>query len=55
MEKYTMEYSNIHPTRCNVTQFIWKLLYMFCVVPSAIIWSTNKCVYSIWCLSHCNG
>ena len=27
-------FSNIYPTRCNVTQFIyiWKLLYMFRVV-----------------------
>jgi len=47
-------YSNIYPTRCNFTQFIyiWKLLYMFRVVPPPIITSANNCVYSIWYLSH---
>ena len=36
-------YSDIYPTRCNVTQFIyfWKLLYMFWVVLSPIIRSTT--------------
>ena len=36
--------------------FIWKLLYMFRVVPSPIIRSANNCIYSIWYLSHryCN-
>jgi len=43
--------SNIYPTRCNVTQFIWQLLYMFWVVPPPIIRSAN-CTYSIWYLSH---
>jgi len=33
--------------------FIWKLLYMFWVVPPPIIRSANKCIYSIWYLSHC--
>jgi hypothetical protein len=48
-------HSNIYPTRCNVTQFIyiWKLLYMFWVVPPPIIRSTYNCIYSIWYLSHC--
>ena len=32
--------------------FIWKLLYMFRVVPSPIINSANNCIYSIWYLSH---
>jgi hypothetical protein len=32
--------------------FIWKLLYMFRVVPPPIIRSANNCVYSIWYLSH---
>jgi len=32
--------------------FIWKLLYMFRVVPSPIITSLNNCIYSIWYLSH---
>jgi len=43
-------YSNIYPTRCNVTQFIyiWKLLYMFRVVPPPIIRSAYNCIYSIW-------
>jgi hypothetical protein len=45
-------------TRCNLlvvstdSQFIyiWKLLYMFLVVPSPIIRSANNCIYSIWYL-----
>jgi hypothetical protein len=47
-------YSNICPTRCNVTQFIyiWKLLYMFRVVPPSIIRSAYNCIYSFWYLSH---
>ena len=32
--------------------FIWKLLYMFRVVPSPIIRRANNCIYSIWYLSH---
>jgi len=32
--------------------FIWKLLYVFRVVLSPIIRSTNNCIYSIWYLSH---
>ena len=38
----------------NFTQFIyiWKLLYMFRVVPPPIIRSAYSCIYSIWCLSH---
>jgi hypothetical protein len=32
--------------------FIWKLLYMFRVVPSPIISNANNCIYSIWYLSH---
>ena len=45
--------SNIYPTRCNVTQFIyiWKLIYMFRVVPPPIIRSAYNCIYSIWYLS----
>jgi len=31
--------------------FIWKLLYMFRVVPPPIIRSANNCIYSIWHLS----
>ena len=31
---------------------IWKLLYMFRVVPSPVIMSANNCTYSIWYLSH---
>ena len=32
--------------------FIWKLLYMFRVVPPPIIRCANNCIYSIWYLSH---
>jgi len=32
--------------------FIWKLLYMFRVVPPPIIRGANNCIYSIWYLSH---
>ena len=32
--------------------FIWKLLYMFPVVPPPIISSAYNCIYSIWFLSH---
>ena len=32
--------------------FIWKLLYIFRVVPSPTIRSTNNCIYGIWYLSH---
>jgi hypothetical protein len=47
-------YSNIYPTRCNVTHFIyiWKLLYMFRVVSPPIIRSAYNYVFSIWYLSH---
>jgi hypothetical protein len=31
--------------------FIWKLLYMFRVVPPPIIRSENNCIYSTWYLS----
>jgi len=31
--------------------FIWKLLYMFRVVPPPINRSANNCIYSIWYLS----
>ena len=32
--------------------FIWKLFYMFRVVPSPFTRSANNCIYSIWYLSH---
>jgi len=32
--------------------FIWKLFYMFRVVPTLIIRSANSCIYSIWYMSH---
>ena len=32
--------------------FIWKLPYMFRVVPPPTIRSANNCTYSIWYLSH---
>ena len=28
--------------------FIWKLIYMFRVVPQPIIRSADNCIYSIW-------
>jgi hypothetical protein len=31
--------------------FIWKLLYIFRVIPPPIIRSANNCIYSIWYLS----
>ena len=42
-------YSNIYPTRCNVTQFIyiWKLLYVFRVVSSGA--HTTVCTASGIC------
>jgi hypothetical protein len=48
-------YSSIYLTRCNFTQFIyiWKLLYMFWVVPPPIIRSAYNFIYSIWYLSDC--
>ena len=53
---YKSRYSDIYPTKCNVTQFIyfWKLFCMFRVVPPPIIRSTHKCIYSIWHLSDRN-
>ena len=47
-------HSNIYPTRCNVTHFIyiWKLLYMFRVVFPPIVRSTQNCIYSIWYLAN---
>jgi hypothetical protein len=32
--------------------FIWKLLYMFRLVPPLIIRIANNCIYSIWYFSH---
>jgi hypothetical protein len=32
--------------------FIWKLLYMFRVVPPSVIRSTYNSIYNIWYLSH---
>ena len=36
----------------HTVYFIWKLLYMFRVVPPPIIRSANNCIYSIWYLWH---
>jgi len=54
-ESVHRKYITTYPTRCNVTQFIyiWKLPYMFRVVPPSIIRSANNCIYSICYLSHC--
>jgi hypothetical protein len=35
-----------------IVYFVWKLLYMFRVVPPPIIRSANNCIYSIWYFSH---
>jgi hypothetical protein len=40
------------PSQLTGVYFIWKLFYMFRVVPSPIIKSANNCIYSIWYLSH---
>jgi len=47
-------YSNIYLNKMQryTLYFIWKLLYMFRVVPPPIIRSANNCIYSIWYLSH---
>jgi len=46
-------YSNMSDKMQSYTvYFIWKLLYMFRVVPAPIIRSANNCIYSIWDLSH---
>jgi hypothetical protein len=37
----------------HTVYFIWKLIYVFRVVPPPIIRSANRCIYSIWYLSHC--
>jgi hypothetical protein len=49
--KYIPIYIQQHAT---FTQFIyiWRLLYMFRVVPPLIIRSVYNCIYSIWYLSH---
>jgi hypothetical protein len=36
----------------HTVYFIWKLLYMFRMVPPPIIRSANNCIYTIWYLSH---
>jgi hypothetical protein len=43
---YIQKYTTLH------SFFIWKLLYMFRVVPSSNIRSANNWIYSIWYLSH---
>ena len=51
--RFLHTYSNIYPTRCNVTQFIyiWELFYIFRVVPPHIIRSAYNCIYNIWYMS----
>jgi hypothetical protein len=45
---YIYMFQYIYPTRCNFTRFIyiWKLLYMFRVLPSPIIRSAYNCICS---------
>ena len=55
LNKISTNYSNIYIS--NVMQryivySIWKLLYIFRVVPLPIIRSANNCINSIWYLSH---
>ena len=54
-------YGSVHHNNILITSnkmqrytvyFIWKLLYIFRVVPPPIIRSANNCIYSIWYLSH---
>jgi len=40
--------SGISQTVTATVYFIWKLLYMFRVVPPPIIRSACNCIYSIW-------
>jgi hypothetical protein len=47
---YSYSYS-YNKMQCYTDYFIWKLLYMFRVVPPPIIRSANNCIYSIWYLS----
>jgi len=49
-KKKKFEYISNKMQRYTV-YFIWKLLYMFRVVPPPIIRSANNCIYSIWYLS----
>jgi len=41
-----------HTVTATCHYYIWKLLYMFRVVPPPIIRRGNNCIYSIWYLSH---
>ena len=52
-ERLSWSICNIHPTRCNVTQFIFleTALHISDGTPP-IIRSAHKCIYSIWYLSH---
>ena len=52
-QTYALDRAATGTGKMNVTQFIWKLLNMFRVVPPPIIGSANNCIYSIWYLSHC--
>jgi len=55
LPKYHIVYSNIYISnkmQRYTVYFIWKLLYMFRVVPPPIIRSAYNCIYSIWYLSH---
>ena len=47
----TFQYMS-NKTQHYTVYFIWKLLYMFWVVPSPVIRSENNCIYSIWYSSH---
>jgi hypothetical protein len=52
LQIYLFICTNFSLTLSLQVYFIWKLLYMFRVVPLPIVRSANNCIYSIWYLSH---
>jgi hypothetical protein len=49
--KYIIPYHISNKMQRYIVYFIWKLLYMFWVVPAPIIRSADNSICSIWCLS----
>jgi hypothetical protein len=50
--KYILIHIQQDATLHRLYIYIWKLLYMFWVVPLPIFRSAYNCIYSIWYLSH---